>query len=88
VKAQACIRSVHEPGEDPRPGGGRGPLRRHLGVLRRADLRDGGGRVGVQPHPVHRQAAAGDHQDLVLLEKRTEDLAPTTWCSLVISHDR
>jgi hypothetical protein len=40
--------------------------------------------VGLQPHPVHRQAAAGDHQDLVLLEKCTEDLAPTTfWSSSV-----
>ena len=76
--AQACIRSVHEPGEDPGPGDRRRPLRRHLGVLRRAALRDGGRRLGLQPHTLHRQAAAGDHPDLLLLEKCEEEL---TWSS-------
>lgn len=76
MNAQAYIRSVHEPGEDPRPSGGRRPLRRHLGLLRRPHLRDGGRRVGIQPHPVHGQAPAGDHEDLVLLEKCKEELGP------------
>lgn len=75
VHVQACVRSVHEPSQDPGPRDRRRPLRRHLGVLRRADMRDGGRRVGLQPHTVHGQAAARDHPDLVLLEECKEELA-------------
>lgn len=72
--AQAYIRSVHEPGEDPGPGARRGPLRRHLGVLRGAHLRDGGRRLGLQSHTLHRQAAARDHPDILLLAECQEEL--------------
>jgi hypothetical protein len=72
--AQAYIRSVHEPGEDPGPGARRGPLRRHLGVLRGAHLRDGGRRMGLQSHTLHRQAPARDHPDLLLLAECQEEL--------------
>lgn len=55
---QAGDGGVDEPGSEPWSGDGGGEVRRRVGVRGGAGERDGVRRVGVQPAPLHRQAAA------------------------------
>lgn len=67
---QAHYGRVHEPGADLGPSDRGGPVQEHLGVRGWAGVRDGGGRVGLQPGPLHRQAAARDHQERLIPQER------------------
>lgn len=61
--SQAHYGCVDELGADLGPSDRGRPVQEHLGVHGWAGVRDGGGSVGLQPGPLHRQAAARDHQE-------------------------
>ncbi|XP_066308218.1 aquaporin NIP1-2-like isoform X1 [Miscanthus floridulus] len=63
-------RGINEPGADLGPGDRGRPVQKHLGLHGWADVRDGDGRVGLQPGPLHRQAAARDHQERLIPQGR------------------
>lgn len=50
------------------------PLREHMGVYCGAYMWGGVGRMGLQPHQVHQQALARNHQEWFFLEKHKESL--------------
>lgn len=90
--SQANIWSIDEPREKPRPGNCGSPVRVDMGLHRRAHLRHGGWSLGLQPNPVHRQAAARDHQEWVIPKELGEEQrqidqnkTDTSYCKIVVS---